>query len=417
MNELIQKWVWRLVATFTCALASAANAVVQPIEVAGTGNPDVDVPAVQAAVAQGGEVVLSGHFSFDRAPMVPTHFFYPQATVLVSKAVSIAGSDDENGEPATIEAGTIPFYVAAPGASVTIQRLRFVRPKAEAIFVSAVNGLLISSCRIDGVVPLPNFGSAGIDINTSGDLPSPSNPGNPQDVAGRISLVDNDLDVAGGTVLDDTIGIGIWSVGVPGAEVEVHVAGNTITNFDEKGINIRRVVGQVSVERNAVRSDTMMGPAGGATGIFIFDLGSYLVARNRVHLRWATGTGFGIDVRGKHAAWPIEHAMVVDNDIDMDAPAGTVFGSDSAGVRIDGYAHDNVVLKNRIEGRARAGLSVMLLGAGLPANNAFVLNRFDDFEASSADVVVGPQVTNTLIVGSGSVQDQGVGTVIVPISF
>ena len=32
------------------------------ILVVGTGHPEVDVPAVQAAVDQGGEVILKGHF-------------------------------------------------------------------------------------------------------------------------------------------------------------------------------------------------------------------------------------------------------------------------------------------------------------------------------------------------------------------
>ena len=52
-------------------LASVATAGTQTV-VVGTGDPDVDVPAVQAAVDQGGEVILQGHFSFDAEPTVPT---------------------------------------------------------------------------------------------------------------------------------------------------------------------------------------------------------------------------------------------------------------------------------------------------------------------------------------------------------
>ena len=52
---------------------------------------------------------------------------------------------------------------------------------------------------------------------------------------------------------------------------------------------------------------------------------------------------------------------------------------------------------------------------GTPANNEFVLNRFDDFEAAVADVVVDDGVVNTLIVGRGTVEDHGLGTVIVPV--
>ena len=52
---------------------------------------------------------------------------------------------------------------------------------------------------------------------------------------------------------------------------------------------------------------------------------------------------------------------------------------------------------------------------GIPSNNSFVLNRFDDFEASVADVFVDEGVMNTLIVGQGTVEDHGIGTVIVPL--
>ncbi len=55
------------IATLTLAASAAAQTVV-----VGTGNPDLDVPAVQAAVDQGGEVILKGHFSFDNPPTVPT---------------------------------------------------------------------------------------------------------------------------------------------------------------------------------------------------------------------------------------------------------------------------------------------------------------------------------------------------------
>ena len=75
------------------------------------------------------------------------------------------------------------------------------------------------------------------------------------------------------------------------------------------------------------------------------------------------------------------------------------------------------MLYNRIRGRARAALVVAVnQPTAVAANNHFVLNRFDDFEASLADVFVGERVTNTLIVGRGTVEDHGVGTVIVPVS-
>ena len=49
------------------------------------------------------------------------------------------------------------------------------------------------------------------------------------------------------------------------------------------------------------------------------------------------------------------------------------------------------------------------------ANRAFVLNH-DDFKVSLADIFVDGGVMNTFIVGQGTVEDHGVGTVIVPVA-
>jgi len=376
--------------------------------VVGTGDPKVDVPAVQAAVDQGGEVILKGHLSFDREPTVPTALEgYGKATVLVSKAVTISGTREENGadgdgEMTSIDAGTIPFYVEAPGARVTIQALRFIRPSVEAILVYAVSGLTIASCKIEG--------GGGIVIDTSGD---PFKPGHPENVSGRLLIANNDIDMAGGTARDLTLGIIIWYVGVPDAEVEAYLSGNNIKNFTERAIEIRGVGGRTYVEGNVIATGTIAGPGPAALHpIFVGDptpasRNLYLIAHNSVDVQWPAGSAAGIIVRQA-----IAHAVVVDNDVNMDAPEGTEFDFRSAGIEIFGdNTRDNVVLNNRIRGRARAALSVR----GVGTNNAFVLNRLDDFRASLADIFVDVAVMNTFIVGQGTVADHGVGTVIVPL--
>ena len=109
-------------------VAFAGTVAAQTITVLGTGDPKVDIPAVQAAVDQGGRVVLKGHFSFDAPPTVaeqPSILFSaaPLGTILISKAVVISGALDDQGEMSSIEGGTNPFYVEAPGSQVTIQGL------------------------------------------------------------------------------------------------------------------------------------------------------------------------------------------------------------------------------------------------------------------------------------------------------
>jgi hypothetical protein len=119
-------------------------------------------------------------------------------------------------------------------------------------------------------------------------------------------------------------------------------------------------------------------------------------------------------VFSQFAEWPIEHAIVIDNDVTMSPPEGTVFTADSAGISIRGFAQDNLVVNNRIHGRAAAALSVAVYRGGIPSNNAFVLNRFNHFEASQADVFVGNGVMNTFVVEPGTVDDLGTGTILVP---
>ncbi|MDQ6708352.1 MAG: hypothetical protein M3Z85_20525, partial [Acidobacteriota bacterium] len=70
VQQLLFKFRAALISTVAITLATSALA--QATVVIGTGNPGVDVPAVQAAVNFGGQVVLSGHFSFDTAPTILT---------------------------------------------------------------------------------------------------------------------------------------------------------------------------------------------------------------------------------------------------------------------------------------------------------------------------------------------------------
>jgi len=412
MSKITRKFAWRLIAGFATVLAWAAAAAAQTV-VVGTGNPDVDVPAVQAAVDQGGDVILQGHFSFDRPPTVPTAtaFVGGLATVVVSRAVVISGTQDGDRERATIEGGTTPFYVEAPGASVTIQGLHFVRPKGDAILVYAVSGLVIASCKIEG------GGGDGIDIVTvtGTGVPLPMSPGKPENISGTLLIVNNDIDVPG-TAQDLTVGVVIFSLGVSGAEVDVYVSGNKISNTTEPAINFRRIVGRAFIERNVITTGSVVSTvAPGPEVIRVANIGSYLIAHNSIDCGWADANAKGIGVFSQVGEWPMERAIVVDNEVTMSPPLGTVFGDGSAGINIRGFAQDNVVLNNRIRGRARAGLSVDGFRGGIPDHNALVLNRFGDFETSVADIVVGAGVMNTRIVGPGTIEDHGVGTIIVPL--
>ena len=112
---------------------------------------------------------------------------------------------------------------------------------------------------------------------------------------------------------------------------------------------------------------------------------------------------------------PEANAIIVDNDVTMSAPEGTVFSANSAGIEIRGFAQGNSVLNNRIRGRARAALAVVVQNAGIPGSNSFVANDLDGFQSSLADIFVDAGVTNTFVIGRQAlVEDHGSGTVVVP---
>jgi hypothetical protein len=390
-------------------IALATGAAAQ-VTVVGTGNPDLDIPAVQTAVDQGGEVILAGAFSFDRPPTIPTALV--PATIRVSTGVVISGARD-----ASIAAGTIPFYVNAPGASVSIQKLRFVRPTNSAILVAAVTGLTIASCRIEGIVPLPNTPSSGLWISTTGSaIPSPARPGRPADISGRLVIANNDIDAAGGTSADNTLGITFFSVGQsPDSPVDIYVSGNDVRNITEPAINFRRVGGRAHVEDNVITTGTVLGTISRPEAIRAVNIGSYVIARNSIVCEWPDPDAIGIGVFSQFAAWPMDGAAVVDNNVTMSPPEGATFGGFSAGIDVRGFAQNVVVASNRIRGSGRAAVAVDAFNGGAPNNTALILNRVDAFDASVADVVVGSGVTNTLIVGEqGTIDDQGTNTVILP---
>jgi hypothetical protein len=423
--KISRKWIPAIVLLTGVSIASVTSALAQATLVTGTGNPSLDVPAVQAAVNLGGEVVLRGHFSFDTPPTIPTALGavgFPRATILISKAVAISGAGAERDDQTTIEAGTIPFYVDAPGSVVTIQKLRFVRTSNSAILVYAATGLVVGSCSIDQITPLPNsqivqFSGITVDGSDAAPTPSPTQPGHPQNISGKVLILNNDLDLAGGTAFGNVLGITALSVGQsPGNEVDIHISGNRISNVSEPAINLRRVGGRAYVDGNVI----MTGPVSSQTAarpeaIRAANIGTYVITDNVIHSEWPDPDAIGIGVFSQFAAWPVTDAVVVNNEVTMSPPEGAQFGDFSAGIDIRGFVQGNEIGNNIIRGRARAAVAVDVFNGGTPDDTAFVLNRFGPFEPSVADMVVGEGVTDTQILGQkGTVSDQGINTLILP---
>jgi hypothetical protein len=383
------------IARIVLAAASAVAAVAaQPVVVAGTGDPRLDVPAVQAAVDHGGQIVLKGRFSFDTAPTKPAGTAY-RRTITVSKAVALSGGHDQRGEMPTITAGTVPLYEDAPGAPVTIRGLRFVGAKGTAIWIHSVRGLTIADCKIEGVEPTSEFaGYAGLDSPVAvgvfiGSNPTPPRAGQDEEAEnnfGTLTVFKNNIDV-GGTVRDRTLGICVFGVGrLPDRKADLHIVANHIRNITERGINTNLIGGDVHVERNVIATGTVTGPTNGVQPDVIHAVGSglYRIAHNSIVSEWAAGAG----IRVQGSAWsPESRALVEDNDVTMLAPEDTVFGANSAGIEIRGNAQANTVRNNRIRGRARAALAEVERNGAAAHNNSFVSNRLEGFEPPSSALV------------------------------
>jgi hypothetical protein len=385
-----------VVLSSTAKIASWDNLVI------GTGNPAVDVAAVQAAVDAGGVVKLQGTFSFDVPPL-------DERTILVTTGVVVEGIPDSDGNLPVITGGVKPFQVNAPGQPVAFRALRFVGARLTGIEVRAAEGVVIEYCRIEQVEPV--FASA-IGANLAiGVVLGFFITG---EVVGDISIAHNHFAI-GGTTSDRTEAIAAIGVGRADHPARLSVTDNVVTDTVAHGIDIRNIVGHAAIERNTVITGSIGGqgvPFGDrfVDGIRVLGAGSYLVAHNLVRVGYENAAG--IRLQGGPTA-PVADAIVFGNDITMDAPDAAVFGSESAGIEIRRAAIGSRVLSNRIRGRAQAAIALIAEPLGAPRDSTFRGNTHASFGASLADLYITPGVIDTTVIGGqGTVLDQGAGTVL-----
>jgi len=380
---------WKRFAFVGVIVACLAAVAPGQVLLVGTGDPAIDVPAVQAAVDGNGVVLLEGTFSFTGAP----------AAVTIHRSVWIAGVADEQGQIPRILGGTQPFVVLAPGADVAIEGLRFQDPVGAAVWIQSAHGILVESCVVDGVVP----GLIGARVVAIGIFES-AGP------VGTVRILRNDVS-PGGPVTNDTNGIILLA---PTAEIEI--AYNNVSSTTAHGIDLRNVAGLARVERNVV----VTGPVGrgGGVGAFVDGIrcvgtGRYVIEDNFV------STGFenaaGIRIGGTAGA------AIQGNDVLLPLSETAVPGAQSAGIQVEGSASSTEIVDNRVRGRGRTAFSVIHsdfaldkgTSSGNPADTRIAGNDGEIFAATVADVEIGEGAANTEILGgSGTVSDRGTGTVI-----
>jgi hypothetical protein len=343
--------------------------------------------------------------------------------VTVSKSVFISGSPDANGDMPTISGGNWPFFIDAAGARVSIRGLRFVGPKAGAIWVYAVAGLSIANCRIEGVISTAEFGvQAGVGgTNLAGGIavfgdphpPSVNFPGHPENFSGGMEIVNNYIDMAGQPAALH-LGITFFSVGTsPDREVDIHIARNTVLNVTEPAIDLGFISGRILLERNRITTGSVSGPAMNPDAVRILGSGRYLITHNSIDCGWPEPTATGLNVYGNIRS-SSNSAVVIDNDVTMSAPEGIAFATNSAGIEIGGVAAGAAAINNRVRGRAAAALSVYDRSGNIPADTTLIGNDFVGFQGSIGDVFVDAGVSGTVIVGPQMrIEDRGSSTTVV----
>ena len=229
-----------------CFAVLMGTAVAQSsVAVTATGNPGVDVPAVQAAVDQGCSIIVTG--PFDRPPATPAGAIYDRMVTL-SKSVAIWGSSpDESGDlptireetgrsSSTLRASRSPF---SDCTSFAQHRARFgcLQPAA---WLSSTAG-----CRHNRIRRIYDAIGAAPHPPSATHLGHPGNFSRPRQSSTMTSIWPRWL-VLGPCVLSCSTSED------PGQGRVSERFGNKIRNVTEPAINFRVIGGRVYVERNVL---------------------------------------------------------------------------------------------------------------------------------------------------------------------
>jgi hypothetical protein len=402
----------------------------------GTGSPDVDVPAVQAAVDQGGSVHLVGTFDFGDS-----------GRVLLRKDVAIAGEVDASGAPiTTIKRGDWTFFTpmpdcptsaptfpscpttlppTQPGPKVSVRGIHFTQSRGAPIHLAYSGGADISGNKMTEIRRRPFttfFRRAGVLIGPrdAAFLPDgrPETRIFPMLVTGAISVTDNIIDV-GGSDPTTTSGVGAFVNLTAGADV--YVARNLVTGCTRNCLDTIDIAldaagnGSTVIEDNTLITDVSGIPIptpGTPNGIvvgFNFNPGLMndpawvaptLISNNYIEVRgqvFQGSTGIVVLARDVVAEG---NTVLIDSAIDI-----------GAGMLIRGI--DVAILHNRFLGTGGNAIrfdSPTATGFSGAIDGLALGNNVSRFEATHATYLFRPGSTDNTIVGDGgTVIDLGTG--------
>ena len=386
--------------------------------VIGQNNPAVDVQAVQAAVSQGGEILLKGIFDFG-----------DKGRVNITKDAKIVGETSGKDSLGTkIRGGFWTFHSPLPsklppenpGPKISIQNIHFDGALWSPIHLAYSSGARITANKITHIRPIPSpfpiFGKEGLNIQQGiicsprYALPIAPPKYQPGAFTGSLIITDNEIEMfneeptktmAQGVII-------IWTTGI-----NAQILRNTVFNCTRNAIEaIDNFQGEdgggiVVIKDNKIVTPQLgvpvpapFTPNGVVAGWFLDMTGNedpkrnikYIIISNSIRLRGETS--FGI-------AGFADGAVIEANAVVAETPkAGLLFLASG-----NGY-----IAHNALGGIGSHGLIVMPWGPLKARNNVFVGNDFKSFKASVSDVIFRKGANNNLVLGSsGTVDDQGCG--------
>ena len=377
-----------ILGTLTAASTTVAAAtVVYPTE-----QYPADVLNVQAALDQGGTVLLKA----TNVSGTPTPFNFGPPTlgpgfVTFRRDAELTG-EHQGGAATTIVGGFYPVRGFDP-IRTSVRDITFDAPLHGAIFFEGAPEAEteITGNQISHVVGrlFPGFGTVGEAMVVG---------------SGRVVINDNIVDS-----VDADEGIGITELDSAGP---VEILRNRVTGTSTNAIECTRNHGVVRIEDNIVRPGPTVDGFGG-TGIEVNGTGAYIVFRNDVLIE--TPGGIGIFVFGAvgFGFGPVTGAVIQSNNVVMQ-PVGDIDGSlFNDTIDLAGLVSDTYVGQNRVEGPGFSAFSLFdaSFDPAQPSDlgsNTYVGNNIAHVRAEFADVVLDDATHDTVLKGmSGSVVDLG----------
>lgn len=371
----------------TASTTVAATTVVYPTE-----QYPADVLNVQAALDQGGTVLLKA----TNVSGTPTRFNFGPPTpgpgfVTFHHDAELTG-ERLSGAATTIAGGFYPLRGFDP-IRTAVRDITFVAPLHGAIFFVGPPEAEteITGNRISHVVGrlFPPFGTVGEAMVVGG---------------GRVVINDNIVDS-----VDADHGIGITELDSTGA---VEILRNRVTGTSSSAIECTRNHGVVRIEDNIVRPGPTVDGFGG-TGIEVNGTGAYIVFRNDVLIETPGGIGIFVFGTGGFGFGPVTGAIIQSNNVVMQ-PVGNIDGFlFNDGIDLAGLVSGTYVGQNKVEGPGFSAFSLFAASFD-PADpsdvgfNTYVGNNIADVSADVADVVLFDATHDTVLKGmGGSVIDLG----------